>query len=364
MEFFNIIAEVFRESVLITGLVIVIMMVIESLNISSRGRIFNKLGQTSFGQIILAAFLGVIPGCMGGFATVSLYTHRLVSFGALTATMVATAGDEAFFMLAMFPKQASKLFLILFILAIVVGYITDRIAKFRHSKGLAPAWKDIRDNHALPIHDDHIEHVESGQTHEKKRHFGWKRLTMLAGTGLFAFAIAAHIYHELIAAETEAVSVVGLPLLNETWIHLLFVVIAISVLFVLLLWPDHFVDEHLWNHIIRKHLLKIFGWTFSVLAIMALLAQFTDITTWLSENMFWMFVLAVLLGLIPQSGPNMVFISLFATGSIPFAILLANSIVQEGHAALPLIAESKRSFVIVKLIKIITASLVCLPFLI
>ncbi len=68
-----------------------------------------------------------------------------------------------------------------------------------------------------------------------------------------------------------------------------------------------------------------------------------------------MIVLAVLIGIIPQSGPHIVFITLFLSNIIPFSVLLANSVVQDGHGALPLLAESKKSFVVVKLIKVIIA---------
>ena len=54
---------------------------------------------------MLGAFLGVIPGCLGAFAAVSLYSHRNLSFGALVAAMIATSGDEAFVMFSMFPLQ-------------------------------------------------------------------------------------------------------------------------------------------------------------------------------------------------------------------------------------------------------------------
>jgi len=62
--------------------------------------------------------------------------------------------------------------------------------------------------------------------------------------------------------------------------------------------------------------------------------------------------LAILIGIIPESGPHIVFISLFINGTIPFSILLANSIVQEGHAGLPLLAESKRGFLWMKAISV------------
>ena len=82
------------------------MMMIESLNIESKGLFFKGLRKTKVGQVVIASLLGSIPGCMGGFATVSLYTHRMFSFGALVAMMIASSGDEAFVMLAMIPIAA------------------------------------------------------------------------------------------------------------------------------------------------------------------------------------------------------------------------------------------------------------------
>ena len=106
----HLLIDILRNSILITGLVVIMMMMIESLNIESKGLIFKGLRKTRTGQVIIASLLGSIPGCMGGFATVSLYTHKLFSFGALVAMMIASSGDEAFVMLAMIPEQAMILF--------------------------------------------------------------------------------------------------------------------------------------------------------------------------------------------------------------------------------------------------------------
>ena len=119
--------DILRNAILITGLVVVMMMMIESLNIESKGLVFKGLRKTRIGQVIFGALLGSIPGCMGGFATVSLYTHRMLSFGALVAMMIASSGDESFVMLAMIPDQALLLFVILFIIAVFTGIITDII---------------------------------------------------------------------------------------------------------------------------------------------------------------------------------------------------------------------------------------------
>lgn len=88
--------DILRNSILITGLVAVMMMMIESLNIESKGMFFSGLRKTKVGQVVIAALLGSVPGCMGGFATVSLYTHRMFSFGALVAMMIASSGVQLY----------------------------------------------------------------------------------------------------------------------------------------------------------------------------------------------------------------------------------------------------------------------------
>ena len=46
---------------------------------------------------------------------------------------------------------------------------------------------------------------------------------------------------------------------------------------------------------------------------------------------------------------------MFSQGLIPFSILLANSIVQDGHTSLPLLAEEPASFVKAKLMNTVAA---------
>ena len=128
--------DIIRNSILITGLVVIMMMMIESLNIESRGLIFSGLKRTRIGQVIISTLLGLIPGCIGGFAAVSLYTHRLISFGALVAMMICSSGDEAFVILAMIPKEGLLLFALLFAIAVVSGIAVDRLFPVQESRML------------------------------------------------------------------------------------------------------------------------------------------------------------------------------------------------------------------------------------
>ena len=360
--------DILRNSILITGLVVVMMMMIESLNIESRGMLFKGLRKTKIGQVVVAALLGSVPGCMGGFATVSLYTHRLFSFGALVAMMIASSGDEAFVMLAMIPEQALMIFAGLFVLAVIVGVAVDLIYDRRHARHCAKheheeCGMDAGCDTGYAVHEGH-----------EGRHYGWKRMVMFVGLAVFITALATgnlgHEHHHAHAEDMANIHEYGhihehehehetgtlhIDLLSEDWMNVLFAGLSVIVLFVLLFASDHFVEEHLWNHIVRKHLPVIFAWTFGVLLVLGIALQHFDISHWISDNTALMILLATVIGIIPESGPHMIFVTLYAAGVVPMPVLLASCISQDGHASIPLLAESKKSFAYAKLINCVIA---------
>ena len=402
----HILVDSLRNSILITGLVIVMMMMIESLNIESKGLFFKGLKKTRVGQVIFGALLGSIPGCMGGFATVSLYTHRMFSFGALIAMMIASSGDEAFIMLAMIPDQALMIFAVLFVVAIIAGILTDLIHDRIHKKHCqhedhseCGADTDCHDGysvcHPQCDHNHPTEpscHPERRKGSSSTRHFTWKRITMFIGLAIFIAALATgqlghdhsahshdahahqhdtHVHHHDGCCHDEHTSSHPEPachsehsegtkinLLDEQWMNILFAGLSIIVLFVLIFASDHFIEQHLWNHIIRKHFLTIFCWTFGVLLAVGFGLQYIKLDDWISNNTALMIILATLIGIIPESGPHLIFVTLYAAGLVPLPVLLASSISQDGHASLPLIAESRKSFLWAKIINCVVALIV------
>ena len=90
--------------------------------------------------------------------------------------------------------------------------------------------------------------------------------------------------------------------------------------------------------------------------MLGILNQYFDLQT-IMENNTWtkwvLLLIAVGIGFLPVSGPHLIFVMLFLQGSIPFSILIANSIAQNGHAGIPLLAQSKRNFLLMKLITMV-----------
>lgn len=324
---FHILEDALTSSILITGLVLVMMMLLECLNIESHGSVFKALSSSRLGGILTGAVLGVIPGCMGGFATVSLYTHRMISFGALVAMMIASAGDEAFFMLAMIPRQSLWIFALLFVIAIGGGFLADAIA------GRKAPHTHCEEHYAVHPQDEHH--------HRNGRHASWQRIVMFLGVAGFIAALASGVLDH---GDDD-----------EKWMHIIFAAVSLIILVVLVTGSDHFVHEHFWNHIIKGHLFSIFAWTFGTLLVLGLALEYLNIESWISSNTALMVLLAAAVGIIPESGPHMVFVSLYASGIVPLPVLLASCISQDGHASLPLLAESKESFIKAKIINCVIA---------
>ena len=392
--------EVLRNAVLITGLVLIMMLMIEYCNIGSHGSLFARLKSSGINQVLIGTLLGLVPGCIGGFAAVSLFTHKLLSFGALTAMMIASSGDEAFVMLATMPLKALLLFAILGALAIVTGLVCDRYLFKEQNFAFCPDGYEIHKEHDSSIASP----FRLSSYKDALRRPSRERLLLLAGIALFVVALlsgfaghdhaghdhAGHDHavhqeaalHQEVALHEEAahnhalhghathqeslqeiieerhLSTFTLHLLDEEWMNCLFAIMSIVTLLFTATAKEHFIKEHLWHHVIKRHLLSIFLWTLGGLAVCKIGVQYLNIEEWVSSNMIFVILLAVAVGIIPESGPHLVFVTLYLNGIVPFSVLLANSISQDGHTALPLLASSRKTFLKAKAVNIIIGAVV------
>ena len=386
--------EVLRNAVLITGLVLIMMLMIEYCNIGSHGSLFARLKSSGINQVLIGTLLGLVPGCIGGFAAVSLFTHKLLSFGALTAMMIASSGDEAFVMLATMPLKALLLFAILGALAIVTGLVCDRYLFKEQNFAFCPDGYEIHKEHDSSIASP----FRLSSYKDALRRPSRERLLLLAGIALFVVALLSgfaghdhaghdhaghdHAVHQEVALHQEVahnhelhehvahqeslqeiieerhLSTFTLHLLDEEWMNCLFAIMSIVTLLFTATAKEHFIKEHLWHHVIKRHLLSIFLWTLGGLAVCQIGVQYLNIEEWVSSNMIFVILLAVAIGIIPESGPHLVFVTLYLNGIVPFSVLLANSISQDGHTALPLLASSRKTFLKAKAVNIIIGAVV------
>ena len=104
---------------------------------------------------------------------------------------------------------------------------------------------------------------------------------------------------------------------------------------------EHYLREHIIAHVLFRHTLRVFLWTFAALLAMSLLPSQGLVEELIQSHMLWVFLFAGLFGLIPESGPHLIFVMMFANGLIPFSVLFLSSFVQDGHGMLPLLSVSE-----------------------
>jgi len=61
-------------------------------------------------------------------------------------------------------------------------------------------------------------------------------------------------------------------------------------------------------------------------------------------------VSAALVGVIPESGPHLVFLMLYSRGLIPLSVLIVSTLSQDGHGLLPLLSHSVKDTAYVQLL--------------
>jgi hypothetical protein len=321
--------DVIRRTLLITGAVAVMMLVIEYLNVQTRGALMRAIGTTPARQYLIAVLLGATPGCFGAFAVVALYTDRRVSLGAVAAAMIATSGDEMFVMLSLFPGTTLLMTLGLAVLGLAAGWLTDRLLAGGDPREKGCGGYSLHEQDECDCFTGRaiVAHWRRPRSH---------RLALIALTLAMAGAILA--------------GVVG-PLEWGTERVLLLALFTFG-LFVLVTVPDHFLDEHLWKHVAREHVPRIFLWTLAALGAVAIVAHLVDVSSLVEENRWAVLGIASAVGIVPESGPHLVFVTLYDQGALPLSILVASSIVQDGHGMLPLLAHSRLDFLKVKAVNL------------
>jgi hypothetical protein len=299
----KLLTSTLSHTLMITVFVLFMMVAIEYVNIQSRNLWSDKLRRSPLLQIAIASLLGITPGCMGAFAVVSLYTHRMMGLPALVAVMIATSGDEAFVMFALFPGKALLLHGILFALAITTGWLMQLFTRN----------KPLPEQHGFTVH-----------RHENCKCFS-KEL-ILPQLRNISFERAVLVLFAMIIVMLFLTNVIGPAEWN--WKKFTFVAGSVFLLFVFLTVPEHFLKEHFYQHILKKHLLRIFLWTWGTFIVLHFATSNLELNNIIQNNTYTILIIAVLVGIIPESGPHLVFVTLFSQGLLPFSILLSNYIVQ------------------------------------
>lgn len=363
------------------------------INYKRQGKFVQSLENSKKWQPVFGSLLGLSPGCGGAIFVMPLYLKGTVTFGTVVATLIATMGDSAFVLMSTLPKKYLLVSLISIIMAILTGYIVDKLnidRKFiRRKQKLIHKLEGAKKQHSVlekelvnkGLHQDcmcHIGHKEGDnidillhhnqQEQEAKwvhvftHQYAYKAFWILAGIGL--------ILGVLLLFQIKINTNLGIPYLGliigiaGTLFSAVYMIINKKIVK-----NDTHEEEESKIFSLKETLIHsaedtafVNTWVFVAYVIyeIAVFAVGGEpvVREWMTSAGVISVIIGAAIGLIPGCGPQIIFVSLYAQGMLPFSALLANALSQDGDALFPLLAIDKKSSLIATIITTIPALIV------
>ena len=362
-----------------------VLLIFGYINYKTQGRLVGLLERSKRLQPILGALLGLTPGCGGAIFVMPLYLKGTVTFGTVVATLTATMGDAAFVMISTRPVEYLIVSAISFAAAIVSGYAVDALKldggfKKRRAAILkrASVTKEVHDrmaDHAM----NHIGHEEGDSIdvlmhhqHEGHRGRGWVyRFTHHIAYKIFWIASAVGlVLGMLLLFQVDVNTALGIPHIGTIvgvggTLFALFYMIIGKKLFK----NDEHEEEEEKLFSLKETLIHnaedtafvcvwVFVAYFAYELFVLLVGGEALVQTWMLATGVLSVIIGAVIGLIPGCGPQIIFMSLYLKGMLPFAAIVANAISQDGDALFPLLVIDRRSSLQATVITTIPALLI------
>jgi hypothetical protein len=373
-----------------------ILLLFGYINFKQQGDFQQTIEKSRKYQPLFGALLGIVPGCGGSIFLMPLYVKGTVTFGAVMATLIATAGDTAFVILTQVPKEFVIVTAICFVVGVITGYIVDyfkigdwvqRTSAIKGINNLNGAHREAEAylNGVYCEHPNacrssmlkHIGHQEGDsidlilhhQKPEDPRRLRYK-ITHNAYIVFWVIVAAGFVLGFLDLFRVDLGALLGLPYLSVivggvgTIVTLLYVIVSQRLIKA----QSHEDVEHklfsLKETLVHnaQETALVGTWVFAAYLVYEVGVYFAGGTEVVAAAMtsagLASVILGVLLGMVPGCGPQVIFVSLYLKGMFPFAALLANTISQDGDALFPLFAMHPKSALLGTVLSTIPALIV------
>ena len=335
MEIYGIL----KHALMITVFVFVMMLLVDFLDTATKRRMSDIMKGGKLRQYTIASFLGSTPGCLGAFMNVSLYVHGMISFGALVGGMIATSGDEAFVMLSQFPGTAMALFGLLFVFGIIFAWISDKIIG---RLGIIPCESCV---------DADCDHCQSEMDTQENIGDFFRPVNLFENFKALSFSRFLLLFLIVFFLALVTLGILGPS--SWDWKRVTFMGLSLCTLCIVTVSSEHYLQSHIWGHIIKKHLLRVFLWSFGALLFVHWGLAFWNMDTFVRDHMIWVLLTGAFIGIIPESGPHLIFVMMYAQGLVPFSVLFTVSFVQDGHGMLPLLSYTLKDSILIKVFNLV-----------
>ncbi len=304
-------------------------------------KIFLK--RTKKFHVLIASFLGSIPGCGGAIIIVTQYIQGKISFGSLVAVLTSTMGDAAFLLLAKEPSKGFLVFLVTLFSGIFTGYLVDLF----HKKNYLKNKKNLK-----------IEYEKVKKTFVSNFNLIWILIFIPGFITGFLLMLQINIDDFFSLNETFSLkNTIGF------WG-------AIISIFMWTLNP--LSDFQCSTEKSRSYLSRIIDttnfvttWVFIGFLFFEFIIFFTSIDL---KSLFDVWVplipiIAILFGFVPGCGPQILVTTFYLNGYIPFSAELGNAISNDGDALFPAIALVPKAAIIATIYSAFPAIIVAYSYM-
>ncbi len=264
-------------------------------------------------QVPLAALLGATPGCGGAVVVVAAYSSGNVGFGAVVAALTATMGDAAFLLIATRPDAAIVVLPLSFAIGILSGWVVDALAGDRMQVDTSQQCE------LAPL---------VGKTRAKDYAFLALAIPgLIIGVTQLSGLDVYEVYGSLVPIIGLAGTAVGIGI----W--------ATSRLTAMTNAKDSPVTR------MAEETAFISVWVIGAYLAYDYIVAFTglDLEASFSAVAPLLPLIAIIIGLVPGCGPQVLVTTLYVNGLIPFAALMGNAISNDGDALFPAIALNPKA---------------------
>lgn len=307
-------------------------------------------------QTPIAAALGALPGCGGAIVVVTQYARGYASFGSLVAVLISTMGDAAFLLIAREPMTGLLIMGVGFGVGTISGWIVDAVHGTKFMRGT--------------MVDD--AHFTNDGMQERKPEPIYKLWALMAIPGcVIGLLLAFQVDTDVLWG--------GVPLTH--WFGI------IGAVMCLLMWslmrgaPNHATSNSLNSGTAGGLETMSSMGTERPMGMLERIVRDTNfVTSWVVmafvsyevltyflgagvDSMFKVYaplmpLIAVIVGLIPGCGPQIVVTSLYLAGAVPLSAQIGNAISNDGDALFPAIALAPRAAVLATVYSMIPALIV------
>ncbi len=305
----DVLLDAFLDTLKLSWILLIFYILIELVEQKIAVKMNSKL-KSKYSVAVGSAF-GIVPQCGFSVLASDLYSRRQITLGALLAVFIATSDEALPILLSNINEQGVWLKLLALILskvvlALIVGYAVDIIAK------LASKRSNKQDHsHEEHSHEDHA-HDEHDHAHEH----------------IHEEVLEEHIHHDHIQDEQSD---------EEVDIHKGCC--------------GHHIDDGKESNVKKYlvhpllHTLKILAYILIINIIMGIIVHFVGedrLADFMSKSGVLQPILVTLVGLIPNCASSVIITQLFLDGTITFGSCLGGLIVNAGLGIAFLFKSNKR----------------------